>query len=276
VKPVSLLVLLAALATAGCGADSASSEDIVARVNGTEITAAELEKQFQSRVTGAEQPPAPEEAEDLKLQLLSQMINDPILLEMASEAGRSATEAEVDVRFNEFKGQYTEEQFQEVLAQQKMTADDIKAELRKQLTVEKLVNKEITSKITVSEQEIQDFYEKNKEGFNLPEGHHVAHILVTPVPEPGQTNAQNDDAKTPEEARAKAQRLLREIQGGIDFAIVARDYSEDLESSQAGGDLSFQSIDALNGIDPVLGQAVQRLRVGETSPSFRRGMASIS
>src|SRR5438093_1706397 len=102
-----------------------------------------------------------------------------------------------------------------------MSADDIKAELRKSVTLEKLVNKEITSKITVSDAEIKDFYEKNKASFNLPEGYHIAHILVTPLPEPGQTNAKKDDAKTDDEARQKVARLLRDVQGGADFATTA-------------------------------------------------------
>ena len=267
-KPVLLLMLLAGLAVAyGCGSDSSASADVVARVNGKDITTAQLEKQFQQRITGAEQPPAPEEVDDLKLQLLSQLINDQIMSELASQAGLTATDSEVDVKFSEFKGQYaTEEQFQEALKQQKMTVDDIKAELRKSLTLEKLVNKEITSKITVSEAEIKNLYDKNKEQFNLPEGYHVAHILVTPVADAQLRNTKNDDAKTPEDARAKANRLLKEIQGGKDFAVEAREYSEDPSSAPNGGDLDFQALEALNQYDPRLAQAVQRLKVGETFP----------
>src|SRR5262249_16842330 len=144
--------------------------------------------------SGADKPPAPEEIDELKLQLLNQMINDEILMEMASQAGLNATDAEVDVKFNDFKAQYnTEEQFQEALKQQKMTVEDIKTELRKSLTIEKLVNKEITSKITVTDAEIKALYEKNKPSFNLPEGYHIAHILVTPAPDPEIRNTKNDD-----------------------------------------------------------------------------------
>jgi peptidyl-prolyl cis-trans isomerase SurA len=146
-----------------------------------------------------------------------------------------------------------------------MAIDDIKAELRKSLTLEKLVNKEITSKITVSEAEIKSLYEKNKEQFNLPEGYHVAHILVTPVADPQIRNTKKDDAKTPEDAKAKAARILKEIQGGKDFAVEAREYSEDPGSAPNGGDLDFQSLEALGQYDPRLAQAVQKLKVGETA-----------
>src|SRR4029079_12273093 len=98
-----------------------------------------------------------------------------------------------------------------MLNQQKMMLDCVKAEYRKQITLDKLVNKEITSKISVSEGEIKSFYEKNRESFNLPEGFHVAHILVDPVPTPEVNNTQKDDAKTPEEARQKIAKLLKDI-----------------------------------------------------------------
>src|SRR3989442_15636852 len=97
------------------------------------------------------------------------MINDQILLEMASGAGLSATDAEVDVKFNELKSQYTEEKFKDLLKEQKMTIDDIRNELRKSITIDKLVNKEITSKISVTAPATKSFYEKNEQRLNLPE-----------------------------------------------------------------------------------------------------------
>lgn len=266
-KCLSISALIAALLViASCGSASKASADVVARVNGKDITTAQLEKQFQNRLNGAEQPPSAEEAQDLKLQVLNQLINDQILLEMASTAGLSATDAEVDVKFNEFKNQYTEEKFKDLLKEQKMTIDDIRNELRKSITIDKLVNKEITSKISVTDAEIKNFYEKNKESFNLPESYHIAHILVTPVADPDLRNGKNDDAKSPDEAKQKAARLLKEVQGGRDFATVAKESSEDPSSGPNGGDLKFQPLQAIENIDPRLAQAVQKMRAGETFP----------
>lgn len=267
-KFATLRVLLAAssLLVGGCSSSSKDvSDDIVARVNGKEITAADLEKQYQGRITGAAQLPTPEEAQALKFQLLTQMINDEILLQMASTSGLSATDAEVETKFTDLKSQYTEEKFQEMLNAQKVKPEDIKADLRKNLTLEKLVTKEITSRVNVSDAEIKDVYDKNKESFNLPEGYRLQHIMVTPYQDPQINNAKRDDAKSPAEAQAKAARLLRDIQGGLDFAIVARDWSEDPDSAPNGGDLSFRSLEDLEKIDPKLKQAVQRLKVGESS-----------
>lgn len=266
-KPLILTALLAGLlVTASCGSDSSASANVVARVNGKDITTTELEKQVQVQLNGAEQPPSPEEQEDLKLQVLNQLINNQILLEQATAANLNATDAEVDVKFNEFKSQYTEEKFKELLKDQKMTVDDIRNELRKSITIDKLVNKEITSKISVTDAEIKAFYDKNKDSFNLPESYHIAHILVTPVADPDLHNANNDDAKTPEEAKAKSAKLLKEIQGGKDFATVAKESSEDPSSGPNGGDLNFQPLQAIENIDPRLAQSVQKMKVGETYP----------
>src|SRR5262249_48788282 len=158
------------------------------------IIATQLDKQIQVQLQGQEQPPSPEELQAVKLQVLNQMINDQILLEHAAAANLSASDAEVDVKFNEFKAQYTEEKLKEVLKDQKVTVDDIRAEMRKSITIDKLVNKEITSKISVTDAEIKEYFEKNKESFNLPESYHIAHILVTPVADPELKNGKNDDA----------------------------------------------------------------------------------
>ena len=112
-KSLVLVTLLAGLLlTASCGSDTAASANVVARVNGKDITAAQLDRQVQVQLNGAEQPASSEELQDLKLQVLSRMINDQILLEQAAAATLSASDAEVDLKFTEFKGQYTEEKFQ--------------------------------------------------------------------------------------------------------------------------------------------------------------------
>ena len=267
-KSVTLLVLLAVpcLILAGCNSNASVSEDIVARVNQKEITANELDKQYQARINALPQVPTPEEGQALKFQLIQQMIDDEILLQMAAAGGLNATDAEVETKYTDFKSQFTEEQFQENLKQQKMQPEDIKADMRKALTLEKLITKEITSRINVSQAEINELFEKNKDKFNLPEGYHIQHIMVTPGPDQQINNAKRDDAKSPAEAQLKAARLLRDIQGGQDFALVARDWSEDPQSAPNGGDLSFQSLAQLEQMDPKIRQAVQRLKVGESSP----------
>jgi peptidyl-prolyl cis-trans isomerase SurA len=266
-KWVAAFLGILMLWSSGCKKGPKVGPETAAIVNQTEIKNSEVEKVYQNRVKQAGQTPAPEEASTLRLNVLSQLINDEILMQRAAKDNLSATEAEVSTKFTDFKRNYTEEKFQQFLKDQGITADDLRRELSKNATIEKLYNKEITSKITVSESEISEYFAKNRQNYNLPESWHVMHILVTPFPDQQLNNARGDDAKTDEEARQKVQMLLRRILGGEDFAIVARDYSEDPTSATNGGDLRLLSVQQLESIDPRFRQVVQSLRPGETFPS---------
>jgi peptidyl-prolyl cis-trans isomerase SurA len=266
-KWMAVTVGIAVLMASGCKSRPKISSDTAAVVNQTEIKTSQVEKIYHSRMRQAGQTPAPEEASTIKLNILSQLINDEILMQRAAKDNLTATEAEVSTKFTEFKKDYTEEKFQQFLKDQGLTVDEIRRELIKNATIEKLYNKEITSKITVSDGEISEYFNKNKANYNLPESWHVLHILVTPFPDPQLNNAKGDDAKSPEEARQKVLNLLRRISSGEDFATVAREYSEDSSSAPAGGDLRLLSAQQLEAIDPNFRKAVQSLKAGETFPN---------
>jgi len=220
-NPVAVaLAGLLTLVFSSCQSGPKTGPDTAAIVNQTEIKNAEVEKVYQNRLKQGGQTPSPEEASTLRLNILSQMINDEMLMQRAGVDKLVANDDEVNVKFTEFKKDYTEEKFQQFLKDQGVTAEDIKKEIRKSATIEKLYNKEITSKISVSEGEIKDFFARNKANYNLPESWHVLHLLVTPFPDSQITNARNDDAKNDEAARQKVIGLLKRILSGEDFSIV--------------------------------------------------------
>ena len=265
--PIILAASVAFLFSA-CSGVSTPSADVVARVNGVDLTVDDLDKRLVASLVGVEPAPEEEALEELRLQLLTEMIGNEILLQMAAADTLTATDAEIDVEYNNFKNQYSLERFEEVLSQQQMSTDDLRDQLRMSLTIDKLLNKEITSKISVADADIAEFFETNRTSFDLPESFHFAHILVTAVAEQGITNLEGDDATTEEEALDKATRLLRDIQGGQDFGTVARQYSEDPSTAPAGGDLNFQPIESIAALDPVLAEAILEMREGETYPQI--------
>lgn len=268
-NPIYLISVLAgfALLVSACQSGPRIGPDTAAIVNKTEIKNAEVEKVYQNRLKQSSQALSPEEASTLRLNVLSQLINDEMLMQRAAADKLIASDEEVNVKFTDFRKDYTEEKFQQFLKEQGVTAEDIKKELRKSATIEKLYNKEITSKISVAEAEIRDHFSKHRANYNLPESWHVLHILVTPFADAQLNNARGDDAKTDPQAREKVVGLLKRILGGEDFAVLARDYSEDSSSAPTGGDLRFLSLQQLEAIDPRFRQAVQSLKVGETFPS---------
>ena len=147
-----------------------------------------------------------------KLDLLSSLINSELLSERAEKLGLTATDADVETEFNKMKAPYTKEEFDRQLAARKMTVDDLKSQLRHDLTIQKLVNKEITSRITITDADVANFYNANKASFNLAEPQiHMAQIVVTKNPDPNVRNLKNSKAQNEKEARAKIEGLAAQL-----------------------------------------------------------------
>lgn len=259
------LVLFALLATA-CRKPAAPGPDVWGVVNGKEIKREEVEKYFRTRTNPEGQQPSHEESLSLMLSILEELINNEILLERAKRLGVEASDGEVEDKFTEFKSPFTEEEFQRQLKERGVTVDDLKRDLRRQLSIQKLVNREVVAKISITDQDISDFYNQNRAQFNVAEAQYrVAQLLVTPRRESQVRNRAADDAITDAQARRKASSLLHRINAGADFAQMAMDYSEDAVTSSTGGDLGYIPESALNQSDPALKRVITSLRQGEVS-----------
>jgi peptidyl-prolyl cis-trans isomerase SurA len=176
-----------------------------------------------------------------------------------------ASDAEVDEKFTESKSPYTEEEFQRKLTETGLTVDDLRNDIRRQLSIQKLMNREVVAKITITDQDISDFYNKNRAQFNVPEPqYHIAQIVITPHPDPTIHNRKNDKATTDAEAARKAAMLIQRLDAGADFSEVAMDYSED-PSASTGGDLGFQPESSFNKSDPTLKSAVLSMKAGQVT-----------
>ena len=260
-------LLLSALCVAGCKHDAPPAPDVWAVVNGEQIHRAEAEKYYKSRLNPQAPTPSQEEALSLTLNVLDELINNDILIQRAKKLGLEATDGEVEDKFTEFKSPYTEDEFQRTLKDRGVTTGDLKDDIRRQLTVQKLLNREVVAKISITDQDISSFYSQNRPQFNVAEAQYrVAQILVTPHKDPQLHNRKNDDATTDVEARRKSAALLQQLASGADFTQLAMDYSEDPQTASSGGDLGYVPESALNQSDPALKRAVVSLKVGEVSP----------
>ena len=258
------IVALLGMALAGCGSKE-SSGDAMAKVNGKKILRADVEKYYRNQTAQAPQPPSAEEATSLRLAILKQLIDDEIMLQKAEKLGLLATEEEVDSKLNEVKAPYTQEQFDQRLKERSLTVDDLKREFRRNITIEKVINKEITSKITISDADISNYYNAHKAEFNLVEPrYHLAQIVVTASPGPESSNVKNK-ALNPADARKKIQMVENRLDSGEDFATVAMNYSEDPSTAGNGGDMGFIPESAIKG-DPTAREIVGKLKAGQNSP----------
>jgi peptidyl-prolyl cis-trans isomerase SurA len=270
--PLPLVVLNAALAgclalgLAGCNAGR-GGDDVMAKVDGRKILRTDVDKYYKNQTSGAEQQPTGEQAASLRLSILRELIDNEIVMRRAEKLGLLATDEEVDRKLNEIKSPYTEEQFQQRMKERNIVLDDFKRDLRRQLTVDKVLNKEITSKITVSDQDVTNYYNSHKAEFNLIEPqYHLARILVTTQPNPQVRNLKNDKAQNEAEARRKIAMIQNRLDSGDDFATVAMNYSEDPETAGSGGDMGFAPESSFRNSDPASRDAILKLKPGQNSP----------
>ncbi|MFY9561516.1 MAG: SurA N-terminal domain-containing protein [Terriglobales bacterium] len=263
------LVLLSALfllQLAGCNRDS-SGGDVMASVNGQKIYRSEVDKYYANQTAGSEQQPTGEQAVSLRLSILDTLIETEILMRRADKLGLLATDEEVDRKLNEMKSPFTAEQFNKRLEEKKITLDDFKRDLRRSLTRDKVLNKEVTSRINITDQDVANYYNAHKAEFNFIEPqYHLAKIMVTALPNPQVHNLQNSKAQNDADARKKIQMIANRLDSGDDFATLAMNYSEDPETSNNGGDLGLAPESALKNADPVTRDAVTKLKPGQYTP----------
>jgi peptidyl-prolyl cis-trans isomerase SurA len=258
---LSAAVLLAGLAAC----TPQPSGDVMATVDGRKIFRSDVDKYYDNNVASAQQAPIGEQATALRLNILHQMIDDEILMRRAEKLGLLATDEEVDRKYNEYKAPFSQEEFDKRLRDKKITLADFKRDIRRSITVEKVMNKEVSSKINVTDQDITDYYNAHKGEFNLIEPqYHLAQIMVTPGPNP-QAHNQNDKAQNEGDARKKIQMIANRLDSGDDFATLAMKYSEDPETSGNGGDLGSVPESGLKGTDPATRDAVLKLKPGQYS-----------
>jgi len=272
-SPSHVLLLTAVLAAplaAACRSSStpaapAVAPDTWATVDGRAISRTDVEKAFR-RVRNLTQDLSDEETLTTKLSLLNDMILEDVLVSRARTQKLEVTDMELDAAFNDAKKNLSAEAFERELTQRNLTTTDMRDGLRRDLLTQKLMAREVKAKVTVTDQEVTDFFNANRAQFNLPEDAiHLAQIVVTPAREPQVTNRLGDDATTPQAAAAKAQMIMERIKAGGNFQELAADYSEDAETAPRGGDLGLMPMTALQRVPPSLRDAAMKAAPGSVS-----------
>jgi len=266
-KPLALALSSTALLVAFSGCNHATSPDVMAIVNGKEISRSELDKAYngyKSNQGEAPQAPSPEQANIVRLNLLRQMIDEEILDQRAAKLNLAASEEDVNAKLTELKVSFTQEEFEKKLKQQSITLDDLKQQIRRQLTSTKLINKEIESKINITDADIATYYNTHKSEYNVIEpNYHLAWIVVTN----GQQQASVPNARniTDADARKKIQSVRSSLTTGQDFGTLAVNFSEDPNTNSNAGDMGFIAESQLQQRDPATFGAIQKLKPGQVT-----------
>jgi peptidyl-prolyl cis-trans isomerase SurA len=268
-RPWVILVFTSLVGLSACSHPTAPDERVWAEVDGKPIYRDQVERYYRARMAAGSDAASQEQALSFKLNVLNELINNQILVAHAAKSHITVSEAEVDTKTKELQSPYSQEEFQKKLNEQGLDAAGLRAEVRQNLIITKLVNKEIVSRINVTDQEITAYYERNKVTFNVPETqYHLAQIAVTPASESQVRNTKNDDAKNPAAAERKVQALYARLRAGDDFASLAQEYSEDPRTASGGGDMGFLPASAFDS-NPALKKTITSLRPGEMTPILR-------
>ena len=262
--PAALALAIALLPVAGC--KHGHKADVVATVNGHAIMKADMDKAYETQLgEQQQQPPSQDQADALRLNVLRALIDEEIVQQRAAKMNLTATNEEVDAKLAEMKAPYTEEQFNQRLKASNHTLDDVKHDLRRTLTINKLLNKEINSKITVTDADVTSYYNQHKSEFNLiVTQYHLAQIQVTDVPSAQPGNLQNSKATSDAEAKKKIQALKNRLDSGEDFGELAANFSEQPETAPNGGDMGFVTAEQMKA-DPAVYNAVMKLKPGQVT-----------
>lgn len=255
------------LALAGC--NRTHGVDVVATVNGHAIMKADMDRMYAVQLGQAQdQQQSQEQGDSLRLSVVHELIDEEIVEQRAAKMNLTATSEEVDAKLAEMKAPYTEEQFAEQMKASNRTLDDVKHDLRRSLTIDKLLNKEINSKVTVSDSDITSYYSQHKAEFDLIETqYHLAAIRVTNVPSQQPGNLQGSKATTDAEAKKKIEALKNRLDSGEDFGTIAMNFSEDPNTASSGGDMGFVPESQLRS-DPTVGAAILKLKPGQVTDIF--------
>ena len=229
--------------------------DVVATVNGEAINKAEFEGAMQALEGRAGGPVPTEQRDRIFRGMLDDMIAFRLLVQEAGARKIVVPDADIDAQVAQMRSQFSSDaEFQHALAAQKVTPAKVRDNARTQLAVEKLLASEVESRIAVTPAAIADFYQKNPDKFQQGARVRASHVLISV--------AQNADAATKQQAKAKAEAVLAELGSGKDFAAVARDNSQDPGSAAGGGDLGyFQQ----GQMVPAFDQVAFTLKPGEMS-----------
>jgi len=267
---VVILAGLAALCQLSCKHKVPAG--VAAEVNNISITTAYLDKVYQSQYP----EPIAESNDDqvlaTRLDLLSRLITNEIMWQRAEKLGITATDADVDTEVNKSRAPYTKDEFDRKLAERHMTMDDLRTQVRRDLTITKLINHEITSHISITDADVANFYNTNKAMFNPKEPTiHMAQIVVTPQPDPSVHNLKNSKAQNLNEAKAKIQDIMRRLQQGEDFNMLAQHYTEDPSTTANGGDMGFLAEATLEKLPPEVRKTIDSIQPGSISPIINMG-----
>jgi len=233
---------------------------VVAVVNNEIITWSELRatisREGKSFLDKLPESKKEEAMKGLEKEFLNSLIDMKLQLQEARKKGMDLSKAEIDGAIADIKKKYnlTDEALLNSLAAEGMTFEDYRTRLGEQIMLSKVVNFEVKANIVITDKEIGEYYEANKDKLSGKEKRKIRQIFFA---------APKDNSQRPS-VEAKAHEVILRIERGEDFSKLAGEFSEDV-SKKFGGDLGYITRgSALKEVE----DAAFALNVGEVSKPF--------
>jgi Parvulin-like peptidyl-prolyl isomerase len=246
----AIVLVIAAGFLASCGGTSgganAGDNETAATVNGKAIKMEDVERAVKQQAQGQESRLSPLELASARLQVLESLIQQEVMFQKAEKENAVPTDEEITAEINKEKTQSgkSADQIEKDMRDSGMTEPALREQVKKQLAIQKLVDK-ITGKIEPpKDAEIEAFYNGNKDAFVKKRGVKLAAIVIDPA-----NNGEGDTTVDDQSAMLKVNDIGKKLQAGQDFSQLARENSED-QSRFQGGDLGYIAEDDLKQTFP--------------------------
>jgi len=244
-----------------------SGDYIIAVVNSELVTAGEVEQRIE-RIRAATTPRGGQRApvtDALRQQALDSLIEERVLLTYARESGLRVDDAEIDraVQTIATQNKMNMTQLRERVAADGMDFPRFRSNLRDQILLERVREREVGQRTRVSDAEIDKYLADRNVSSTRDVELNIAQILI-PIPE-------GANAEVIAQRQARAETALARVRGGEDFAVVARELSEDGNRAR-GGEVGLRPSSRLPDL---FVEQVRSLRPGEVSPTLLRTGAGL-
>ena len=233
---------------------------IVAIVDQTVVTEQELESRIrtvtaQLQKQGTELPPE----NILRKQILERLISDTLQLQYAAQSGLKVDDSQLDKTIERIaeQNQLTLTEFADALAKDGVSMGKFRADIRNEITIARLREREVDSRVNVSESEIDNFLTTQASSNENQDEYEIAHILIR-TPEEGAT----EDVQ---KAKAKVDEVIKALQAGTNFAKVSASFS-DAPNALEGGSLGWKSSTQMPAL---FLDALKNMQVGSVSEVLR-------
>jgi peptidyl-prolyl cis-trans isomerase C len=214
---------------------AAKSNEVVARVNGTEIKRKELDAAVQAftyQMARRGRPIPPGQGAGIQHDMLDELIGRQLLLQEGSKHIPLDIDKKVQEQVDQVKTQVGgEEQLQKTLADTGIAFDEYTKRVRDNIIIHDAVQSAIDKEVKIAPEDVKAFYDKNPDQFKQPETVRASHILIRVTPDA------TDEVKKQKRTQIDSVRTL--VKNGEKFADVAKKFSEDTGSGANGGDLGF-------------------------------------